>query len=36
MRPAYRVAILIYPKARELAPRVRALVDYLRATIRLE
>jgi DNA-binding transcriptional LysR family regulator len=27
---------LIYPKARVLAPRVRALVDYLRATIRLK
>lgn len=26
---------LIYPKARVLAPRVRALVDYLRATVRL-
>ena len=27
---------LIYPRARVLAPRVRALVDYLRATIRLK
>jgi DNA-binding transcriptional LysR family regulator len=27
---------LIYPKARVLAPRVRALADYLRTTIRLK
>jgi DNA-binding transcriptional LysR family regulator len=27
---------LIYSKTRVLAPRVRALVDYLRATIRLK